>query len=550
MLETNTNRTSSAFLLRASHLFAAAALGLAACEGCRSNGTPPQPPVVAADAGTPTLRLYVVSNLAGALEPCGCTKDQLGGVDHLAAFVAQERAKAPASLLVAAGPTFFMDPVLKGDRTEQDKTKAETIARTLRGLDFAAFAPGENCWAAGKASLLSYASMGGASLLLANAPPPVDATDWKRWSVREVNGVKVGFVGVGPAPKDEPGASLDPQQAAREGIDAVKKEGAKVIVVLAAVGRGEAKRIADVAPEVTAVVVGAKTMSGDLNVPAPPAERIGDVLIIESANHLQSVAVLDLYVRDGGYKFADATGIERAAKREELTHRIDDLRIKISNWERDKKIAAADLDARKADLTRLQQERDALDVQPPPEKGSFFRYTAKQMVPKLGSEPNAQAVMLAYYKKVNERNKELFKDRLPRPVDATQASYVGVQACGTCHESQKKFWDGTAHAHAYATLSTQFKEFNLECVSCHVTGYDEPGGSTVTHAAKLENVQCETCHGPGSKHAATPKDRSLITRYPRAQLCIGCHHPPHVEQFDASLKMADIVGPGHGKPLK
>ena len=53
---------------------------------------------------------------------------------------------------------------------------------------------------------------------------------------------------------------------------------------------------------------------------------MGDVLIVQAANHLQSVAVLDLYVRDPlvpGHivKFADATGLELARKREEVARR-------------------------------------------------------------------------------------------------------------------------------------------------------------------------------------------------------------------------------------
>jgi hypothetical protein len=56
-----------------------AAMGLAACQGCRSTtpsrATPPSP---AADASPPSLRVYFVTDLAGALEPCGCTRDQIG----------------------------------------------------------------------------------------------------------------------------------------------------------------------------------------------------------------------------------------------------------------------------------------------------------------------------------------------------------------------------------------------------------------------------------------------------------------------------------------
>ena len=50
--------------------------------GCRCSRTPAP---AAVQEAVPTLRLYLVSNLAGALEPCGCVKDMLGGVDHFAA---------------------------------------------------------------------------------------------------------------------------------------------------------------------------------------------------------------------------------------------------------------------------------------------------------------------------------------------------------------------------------------------------------------------------------------------------------------------------------
>jgi hypothetical protein len=38
--------------------------------------------------------------------------------------------------------------------------------------------------------------------------------------------------------------------------------------------------------------------------------------------------------------------------------------------------------------------------------------------------------------------------------------------------------------------------------------------------------------------------------HPSADSCTSCHHPPHVHTFDASVKMAEILGPGHGRPKK
>src|SRR5271156_4119903 len=91
------------------------AAGVAACQGCHvSQGSAP-PSVAQGEPGSPTVRLYFVSDLAGALEPCGCTKDQLGGLDHAAAWMSSERARAPTSALAVAGPTFFMNATLTPD---------------------------------------------------------------------------------------------------------------------------------------------------------------------------------------------------------------------------------------------------------------------------------------------------------------------------------------------------------------------------------------------------------------------------------------------------
>jgi hypothetical protein len=282
---------------------------------------------------------------------------------------------------------------------------------------------------------------------------------------------------------------------------------------------------------------------------------VGNVLIVQAANHLQSVAVLDLYVRETlvpGHivQLADGTGMELARKRDELRGRIDELHAKIAAWERDPSVAPSDVAARREELASLEAQRDALDAKPPPPKGSFFRYRLQEMRVTLGKDPTIEADMIAYYKAVQDHNRVAFADRLPRPAGADEASYVGVEACATCHPDPRDVWLSTSHSRAYATLSDQFKELNLECVGCHVTGYEAPGGSTITHVDKLQNVQCEVCHGPGSKHVQNPTDRSRIIGKPSTARCLECHHPPHVEQFDAVAKMTEILGPGHGRPLK
>ncbi|MFT3766329.1 MAG: multiheme c-type cytochrome [Minicystis sp.] len=524
-----------------------AAGGVAACQGCHA----PSPPHDASPpASTPTVRLYVSSTMAGALEPCGCSKDQLGGIDHLAAWMKGQQQAAPASLFVGAGPMLFLDPKLRSGDSTQDTWKAEAIAGAFKALGMAAWAPGYNDWAGGMAELTKCREASGAALLAGNLPGLTGTV------VREINGVKVGLIGVSD-PVDRSGGypeGLKPTPAVdamKAGLAAVKQQGARVFVGLAAMSRGEALRLADNVPELHVLVVGKPVEAGEGN-DAPKAPVLaGNTLVVETANHLQTVGVVDLHVRDAGpgpLVFADAGGVSKADELLNLSARIRDLEARINSWERDKTVKAEDLAARKADLDKLRAEKAKVEAQHVEVKGSFFRYSMVEVRDKMGTEDAVRAAMLGYYKRVNDHNKVAYADRKPPPVESGQASYIGVDACTDCHDDARKVWDKTPHATAYPTLQKDFKEYNLDCVSCHVTGYDKPGGSTVTHNEKLKNVQCETCHGPGSLHAKDPTKKGLITTSPQPGVCVGCHHPPHVEGFDPKEKMRLILGPGHGKP--
>lgn len=529
-------------------------VALTACEGCRPSGNGTTPAAV--PETPPTARLYLVSDLAGALEPCGCVKDQLGGMDHFAGLVSAEKKSAAASATLTAGPVFFMDMELAADKKSQEVAKAETIASSLKTLGLLAFTPGRNEWAASSATLTKLAGASGAPLVAANVGGSAGAV---ASTVKELGGLKIGIIGVAapdkadkaPATPDAPVSSA-PIAAVKNAVTTLKSTGAQAIIVLAAVGRGEAKRIADENPELLAIVVGSPGSSGDLNTKAPPPERIGDVLVVETANHLQTVGVLDLHVRPGEkpgrIAFTDGTGIERMRKREELNGRIDELRAKIATWEKDKSVDARDVSARKADVTKLEAERDALEKSPAPATGSFYRFTTREIRDNVAADDAVKGQMLAFYKQVNDANKVAFKDKVPPPPAKGEPGYVGIDVCTNCHEEPRKVWDKTSHAHAYMTLEKQFKEANLDCVSCHVTGYDKAGGSTVTHVADLKDVQCEVCHGPGQLHAAKPDKVKIPIAKPGPDTCIGCHHPPHVHAFDAPAKMAEILGPGHGRP--
>jgi 2',3'-cyclic-nucleotide 2'-phosphodiesterase (5'-nucleotidase family) len=158
----------------------------ASCQ--RSTTTPAAEPTV------PTLRLYLVSTTAGALEPCGCTKDQLGGIDHAAALVRSESKNAPNSLVIAAGPLLFANPKSEEGRATQDLWKAEALATAFGEIGLAAWAPGNNDWAAGATELARLASLSRAELLAGNLRG--DTAGAKSTRLVTVNGLKVGIAGV------------------------------------------------------------------------------------------------------------------------------------------------------------------------------------------------------------------------------------------------------------------------------------------------------------------------------------------------------------------
>lgn len=529
-----------------------AAVGLAACQGCHA------PAPVAAEtsttAGPPSLRVYVLSNVAGALEPCGCTKDQLGGVDHLAAMISADKPKAPNRLVVGAGPLLFMDPSVTDERATQQAWNAEAMAKVAREIGLAAWAPGANDWAAGAEELKKLSALSAATPLAANLTgvPSGAAT-----RIVDVGGIKVGIVGVSD-PRDRTGSypagvtALDKPslQVMREGIAKVKAEGARVLIGLAAMPRGDALRMADELTDLNVLALGKSVEIGDANdAPTAPA-LVGTTLVVQASNHLQTVAVVDLYLRDAGsgpVVFADAGGIARADELLSVTERIRALEARINSWKQSKTVNQADLQAREADLTRLRNDKAALEAVAAPKQGNYFLYKSVEVRGELGSDPAASALMTEYYKSVNDHNKTAFADRVPPPVAEGEASYLGVDACTACHAEPRKVWDGTAHSRAYATLQKDHKEYNLDCVSCHVTGYGKPGGSTVTHNATLQNVGCEQCHGPGSLHAKSPSVAGLIAAAPNLASCAGdCHHSPHVEDFKVGEKLHMILGPGHG----
>lgn len=519
---------------------------LVACDrNVRRNQEPPS---------VPTVRVYVTSTLAGAMEPCGCRKDMLGGVDHAAALLEQGKREAPHALVVGAGPLFFMEPGVSADNAEkdqQDRWKADAIAGALAHWQLAAWAPGVNDFGRGAGMFAELAQKSGATPLAANLTS--EELQLQRTRVVERAGVRIGLTGVSMLGQ-VPSTGLTESDAVAQ-LRAAQQElvaqGTTVRVALIAASRGDAMRMIEAVPGFHLAVIGKSKDSGENNDAAVPPALLGETLVVQGPNHLQAMPVIDLYIRDGHnspqeLRFADATGIRQAERRATLQSRIADLSKRLDEWKKSPSVRAEDIAAREADVARMRKELQSLSEVKAPRDGSFFRYELRQVRERLGSDAAVLERMRRYYKQVNEHNRVAFKDRKPQPAPEGTPSFVGIERCTSCHAAATAFWRSTGHAKAYRTLEDDFKEFNLDCVGCHVTGYEMVGGSTVTFVDGLKDVQCESCHGPGSLHAEDRSPGSILLTPPES-LCVKCHHPPHVaDDWDVKQAWTHIIGEGHG----
>lgn len=116
------------------------------------------------------------------------------------------------------------------------------------------------------------------------------------------------------------------------------------------------------------------------------------------------------------------------------------------------------------------------------------------------------------------------------------SNYMGDQFCLPCHEQQHEKWKKTGHAQAFATLIHNKRESDHTCLPCHSTGFNEISG----FGGVLENVQCESCHGPRRGH---PKNGEKFAPVSEKQ-CLMCHNAAKSPNFDYASYLAKIRCPG------
>lgn len=482
------------------------ALGLVGCDRC----APQAPP--ASDTGlTPTLRLAVVTDLKGYLEPCGCTSRPLGGIDRMAAKIKALRDEGVPLFFVAAGDLLFDGSDYGEGGAEQQSRNAQTLVRVLNdiGLDAALVGPHDLVHPQ-RAALEQQSNFKWLSSD-ETAPP-----------TRIVRGGTDLWV-VGPRPSG------------------VAATGPEAVVALATGSRREVSELGQV-KGIDFIVHGGL----DEDEPLPP-RAAKSAWVLHAGRQGQGLTIVDVFVRDGS-PFADRSPWSRKVQQARLDIEINALSDKIAAWKASEEVDSEDVKTQEIRLSRMRAQRAALDG-PAPLEGNAFLAAWHELDYEAPRDRAVTALLVEHDKAVNAHNKTALAGLKPPPVDEGAPSYVGSQACAACHVAAFGWWRTTEHGRAYQTLVDRHKEYNLSCVGCHVTGYGQAGGSTVTHNldGALVNVGCESCHGPGSLHSTNPT--VSMRRDTEPATCVGCHNEEHSDLFDYETYRSRLIVPGHGLPV-
>lgn len=161
------------------------------------------------------------------------------------------------------------------------------------------------------------------------------------------------------------------------------------------------------------------------------------------------------------------------------------------------------------------------------------------------------------------------------------ATFVGASKCGECHTKAFEIWKDTPHAHAFESLDPVHqrhgyerlhgiaRDFDPECLSCHVTGWDPEeyvrfrsgfineefaaDDSEKLLQALMGGSQCENCHGPGSRHVelieagnteAASKEVRVTLEHAKNETCGRCHDADNSPDFNFEKYWEKVKHPG------
>lgn len=421
-----------------------------------------------------TVTFLISSNTRTFLETCGCLANQSGGVARMATVVRQERKKNPKLILFSAGNAFPGRP----DEEYIDELELKVFLDSFDMMDyeFAALAELELLY--GFPELKKHSEHLSFPLICANIYDDNDPI-FEPYMLKKIGNYNIGFLGLSQAVYSSSFITTFQYRAAQLSvnhpitiIDHYLPKLRELCDLVVLVGRLDVAMITDIldhTDEIDLIITPLSYSEWSVN-------SSGDIFIGRSANGFIGDTLI--WICNG------------------QTYALDKLELNLN-------------------LSGKIQD---------------FRHTEIELSESVNDAPDIRSFLNEFYAKIANNEKVAFE----KPIlswDQTDAEFVGVEKCKSCHLEEHKQWSKTKHAFAFNTLIRKHRQFSPKCVMCHVTGGGyESGYSFGSRDRSLVNVQCEMCHGPGSAHIKNPLQINLLRR-PTEKLCITCHDDEHSD-FD------------------
>jgi hypothetical protein len=491
--------------------------------GCRRQEARPQEaPAPPQQVASPGAVLFVSADTRGYLGPCGCSENMRGGIGRAAFQVQEARKGGQPVLYIDGGNSLFGETHLKADQVPQEERKAKALADAFRTMGLSIRATGE------------LDDTRGADFRQGLGLPELPSGGVK---VLDAGARKVGVVAAASGD-----ALVKASQRARD-------EGADFIVALLDQPL-EAAQAAAALPGLAANLVVATHSAGEFSAEDNRLVR-ADVPVVALQSKGRSLLRVDLTYapRKGPFTPQRSQGdTEREVSALEQRIALLDKEINLPGV--DPKLKAL----KQGKRDELAARKQTLLTAPPPAATDVNGFTTRflPLEPHLPTAPDTQALVKAYDADVGQLNLAWAKEHgqdCPAPAKGA-AAFVGSAACADCHPDATAVWEGSKHHHAWETLEEVGKQHHLNCVGCHVTGWQKPGGvCRLDKVAGREDVGCESCHGPGSKHVDAPGPTTIVGK-PGQDVCVTCHNAENSPHFDFLTYLPRILGPGHGRPEK
>jgi hypothetical protein len=468
-------------------------------------------PVVQTPAAPRKTTIFLTHQLLGTLAPCGCSANMRGGISRSAKLIRD----VPNSVFLDVGSALFPAKTIPLEAKGQQEARAKALSEIFKNLELSAHIPGEFDEALGSEFLKSLA---------------LPSCEMNKIIFISNHGISVAVLWSQSISESE--------NLAQE----ARNKGAQFVLAAVDVSSKELMQHTAKSTQVDAWI-----SRNEIN-----EENRGLGLnskIIQLQTRGRSIARIDLSVVDG----AKVEWIKGRADVEQqqklLEQRIEMLRAQTNEPGIDPQLLEmknqklVELLARKSELSA------GIQMLPAAKNAASLQFIGiEQTLPQdevvAAIEKNLDvSVGQANLKFAQEHGKSCAMPSLENP------GVVGTEMCSSCHPAAAEFWKKTKHAQAYEALKLAKKEFHLDCVGCHVTGWQKPGGvCRIDETQGRQGVGCESCHGFGMAHISAPS-KSNITTQTNAETCRGCHDAENSPHFDFERWRMSIVGEGHGAHL-